>query len=488
MPFALATEGPDLPGHGRCWRREARSAWLRLAVLLILVANLSAGEEHANLLVHLNVVAAYALATAAAIALALLRRGPSWAGAAFIVLDALLVLALFHEHLFARSPGFDHELTASGIAVSFLLLAHVALRLKARLVALFAGLVLAGWLPLIALAALWGAGPAHHAVSLGAEAALASAFTFAAFTLFLLVSDHAAVVRSAVASERRRTSLSRFFSPAVVAELEAEGATPALHRRDAAVMFVDLRSFSRFSEGVEPMEVASMLSEYRDLVAGAVFAHGGTVDKFIGDGVMAVFGHPRAAPDDAARALRCAEEVAASLARWGKARGRAGRQALDAGVGVHYGSVVAGVLASGGHHEFSIFGDAVNVAERMEGATKLLDASVVVSHALLDRVPRRPEDKAWVLRGGLDLDGRSGPVYVAYLPRRHRLDPSGRSPALHASAEPRRFQRENSEAGAPSLVALLPGAAGSSDTPQTATGPSVLDTAHCRASRTGEPE
>lgn len=415
-PFALTTEQPGLSVEQRRWRREARSALLRLAVLAILVANLWAGEEHANLFVHLSVVATYALATATAVGLATAQRGPRWTGAAFIVIDALLVLSLFHEHLFLPYPSLNHALTAASTAVAFLLLSHAALWLKARLVGLFTGVVVAGWLPLIALTAAMTVEGRHAHFALGAELAIAAAFLFAAFTLVLLISDHAQLVRNAVASERRRASLSRFFAPAIVAELEARGEPPPLERRDAAVMFVDLRSFTLFSEAAQPFEVASLLSEYRELVASAVFAWGGTVDKFIGDGVMAVFGHPRAATDDAGRALRCAEEVAARLARWSEQRRQAGKVPLEAGIGIHYGPVVAGVLASGGHHEFSVFGDAVNVAERLERATKGLDASVVASEALLDRVPAS-EAKAWRGRHEIDLDGRSGRITVARLPR-----------------------------------------------------------------------
>lgn len=417
-------EGPDPPVSEHRWRREARSAWLRLVVLLILLANLSTGEEHAELSVQFGVAAAYALATATAIVLATLRRGPGWVSTALIVLDALLVLALFHEHLFARRPGASHALDVAGMAVSFLLLNHVALRLRADLVSLFAGLVLAGWLPLVVLSAFRGSGQVDRAVDLGAEAALASAFAFAASTLYLLVSDHAALVSSAVASERRRASLSRFFAPAIVAELETMRNVPALEQRDAAVMFVDLRSFSRFSETVETREVAIMLSEYRELVVSTVFGWGGTVDKFIGDGVMAVFGHPRAALDDGERALRCALELSDRLATWAQTRRRDGRHCLEAGIGVHYGPVMAGILSSGGHHEFSVFGDAVNVAERLERASKILDASAVISRSLLDRVPPHLVRDRWLVRDGLRLGGRSEPIDVAYLPRPRELEPS----------------------------------------------------------------
>lgn len=128
-------------------------------------------------------------------------------------------------------------------------------------------------------------------------------------------------------------------------------------------MFVDLRSFTRFSEEASPEEVAKLLSEYRELVVEAVFAHGGMIDKFIGDGVMAAFGQPHKADDDAARALQCALQLRGALAEWKTQRSRRGDKVLDAGIGLHMGTVMGGILESGSHDEFTLFGDAVNVAK-----------------------------------------------------------------------------------------------------------------------------
>ena len=122
---------------------------------------------------------------------------------------------------------------------------------------------------------------------------MALAFAFAAFVGYLLTQDHNVLLRSALKTERHRLNFSRFFSPKIVAELEAKADALGLERRDAAVMFVDLRSFTRFSEIVPVETLSEMLAEYRELVTGAVFDHGGTIDKFIGDGVMALFGQPR---------------------------------------------------------------------------------------------------------------------------------------------------------------------------------------------------
>lgn len=398
------------------WRLERRAAWLRPAVLVILAANLWAGERHANHDVHLAAVGMYALATGTAVWMAQARMGPRWAGSAFIVVDALLVLALLHEHLVQLTPTLDHAVTAAVTASSFLLLSHSALRLRANLVGLFAGLVLAGWLPLAAYAAL-RASTAAQPVAYGAEAALAAAFAFASLTLLMLISEHGRAVRGAVESERRRANLSRFFAPAIVGEIEASGRSIALERRFLSVMFVDLRCFSEIARDAAPLEVATLLSEYRNLVTDTVFAWRGTVDKFMGDGVMAVFGYPHSAPDDARRALRCAEELAERLARWSEGRAFGDNGPVRAGIGLHCGEVVAGLLACRDQDELSVFGDAVNVAERLERASKALDARVVTSMELVACAGCALSEQHWLAGRRVSLEGSDRQIEVAYMPR-----------------------------------------------------------------------
>jgi adenylate cyclase len=421
--LGLGSTEPAISREERRWRREARSAWLRLAVLLILLANLLAGEPHGNLLVHANVLGAYTLATAAALALALGRRGPAWTGTLFVVIDAALVVALIHEHLFDASGLLEHKLTTPVLAIAFLLLHHVALRLTPRLVVVFAMIVVAGWLSLLVVtAALHGF---DHRVEAGpqpqppywSEGALVAAFGFATLVAFLLTRDHGLLLRQAIRSEQRRHSLSRFFSPRVVAGLQTGTFSTALERREAAVIFVDLRSFTTFAETATPHDLAELLIEYRQHVTRLVFEWGGTVDKFIGDGVMAVFGHPVPAANDAQQALSCALRLAVVLDGWKRQRQGDGKAALDAGIGLHFGPVVGGIISSGNHDEFTVFGDAVNVAERLERLTKTLGASIVVSAAALNRVPSAEDVAPWLWKHEVELHGRSGLVSVAYLSR-----------------------------------------------------------------------
>ena len=410
----------------RRWRRETRSCWLRVVAFTILGLNLAVAK-HDNIFVHANIVMGYGLATLVALASAWSRTGPVWLSSALVVVDALLVVVLFHEHLFAPGPTFDHSLTAPSLAVAFVLLTQVALQLRPRLVLLFAGLVIFGWLSLLAIAARNHTSTATETagnwVEFSIEGSLAAAFGFAAFVCYLLTNDHNVILRTAIASERHRKSLARFVSPIVLSEIQTTGDSLRLARRRAAVMFVDLLSFTRFGESVAPEEVAELLAEYRAIVTEAVFAENGMVDKFVGDGVMAAFGQPYEAKDDSIRALRCALQLKDSLAQWKAARMKMGKASLDAGIGLHAGTVIGGVLESGSHDEFTLFGDVVNVAQRLERLTRPLNAVVVVSEEVLLANPTSLKDAAWIWQDAVELAGRNGKMRIAYLPRAKTKEP-----------------------------------------------------------------
>lgn len=413
---------PALPAttDARRRHRELRSSWLRLAAFAVLVLNLAIAK-HGDVFAHATIVTGYGLATLLALASALSRTGPFWLSTAFVVIDALLVVVLFHEHLFSPSRTFDRSLTAPSLAVAFVLLTHVALWLRPRLVLLFSGLVIVGWLSLLVVAAARRTGTemltAPDWQEFWVEGSLAAAFAFAAFVCYFLTKDHNVILRAAITSERHRQSLAKFVSPIVLSEVQATGDSLKLGRRRAAVMFVDLLSFTRFGESVPPEEVADLLAEYRAIVTEAVFAENGMVDKFVGDGVMAAFGQPYETADDSVRALRCALRLADSLAGWKATRMERGKAALDAGIGLHVGTVIGGVLESGSHDEFTLFGDVVNVAQRLERLTRQLNAAVVVSEAILLANPTSARNVEWIWQDATKLTGRDGKLRIAYLPR-----------------------------------------------------------------------
>ena len=405
----------------RQWRYETRSGWLRLLVILVLVLNLLVAGNERNVLIYAQIVGGYTVTSALMLVLASIRRSQLWTVITSIIVDAVLVVALLHEHLLGPDGNFDHQLTTPSLAVAFLLLGNTALYLVPRLVVLFTSIVVTGWLSLIVVMAHSHAALtplAHHVpTSILSDAALAAAFTLAAFVAFLITLDHTRLLKQATDSENRRQNLSRFFSPMVVSDLEVGQTCLDLKRRDAAVMFVDLRSFTLFAEQARQRELIELLADYRHLVTQAVFEAGGTVDKFIGDGVMAVFGQPQAKPDDTKRALKCALRLAHQLSQWKDARHQQGKPSLDAGIGLHVGSVFGGVLQSGQHDEFTVFGDAVNVAERLERLTKSLGASLVVSTLVLERAGPIETSPVWKYKDNVELDGRTGLLKISYLAR-----------------------------------------------------------------------
>lgn len=415
-----ASQELSMSADQRRWHRERRSAWLRLVALAVLIVNLGLASRPDSVIVHVNVIAAYGVATIVALLLAELQRGARWFAWIYIVFDALLVVVLFHEHLFAPSKEVDHTLTAPSLAIGFLLLMHVALRLRPIMVALFSSLVILGWLALLTVAVeahlSKGAALTLDWSSFLTEAALAAAFGFAALVCGLLTYDHNVLLKAAVLAERRRANLSRFFSPTVLTELQTTGDSLALAQRDVAVLFVDLRSFTRLSESIPPASLANLLVEFRELVTREVFAHGGMIDKFIGDGVMAAFGQPKSTPDDAARALECALHLTTALREWRDARERRGEIGPQAGVGIHFGMAIGGVLRSGSHDEFTLVGDVVNVAQRLEQLCKPLGASIVASWEVITAA-RGAMVAAWSYENGVELQGRVGRMRIGYLPR-----------------------------------------------------------------------
>ncbi len=398
--------------------REIRSASLRFVALSILFANLVFGDSQSSFATHITVSLVYLGISVASVIVAIHfpRREDLKAG--FVALDAVLVVVVLYEHILASPITDNHNLTTSSLVVAFILLNHIALKLDRRLIVLFSTIVVTSWLLMLAVMAY-----RHHANAAGTllrnffnqDLTLSISFGFTALAVYLLARDHDRTRGHALKIEERRMNLSRFFSPTVVSALEDASAVLDLERRNAAIMFVDIRDFTSYSETANAREFARVLAEYRRIVAGTVFAYGGTVDKFIGDGVMAVFGQPKPRPDDAHRALACAISLTAALDRWRLGNVEQGGPLLETGIGLHYGTVIGGVLESGFHDEFTVIGDAVNVAQRLETQSKKLRSPLVISMTMMDQVPGAPCARQWLRKDKVKLDGRKEPIDIAYL-------------------------------------------------------------------------
>jgi adenylate cyclase len=129
-----------------------------------------------------------------------------------------------------------------------------------------------------------------------------------------------------------------------------------------------------------------LLREFHGRLARLAFAHGGTVDKYIGDAIMVHFGTPRPQPDDPARALACAAAMIEEIARWNEERRAKGEFAVALGIGVHYGEVLVGNIGDARRLEYTVLGDTVNVASRLERLTREAGTPLIVSEALVSAV------------------------------------------------------------------------------------------------------
>src|SRR5438477_12183036 len=224
--------------------------------------------------------------------------------------------------------------------------------------------------------------------------------------------------RRRAAAERARTNLARYFSPNIV-ELLAARDEPlgAVRRQTVAVLFLDIVGFTRMAERMPPEAVVTMLRQFHERMTAQIFACGGTVEKYIGDAIFAVFGLPNAGPQDASNALRCAEGMLAALDAWNKERAEAGESPVAIGIGLNYGPAVVGDVGSAHGLSFTVIGDTVNTASRLQGLTRSLDTPLVVGDALVEAIAAGSSAETALLerfqdQGNQELRGRTEPVRI----------------------------------------------------------------------------
>ncbi|GIK25449.1 MAG: adenylate/guanylate cyclase domain-containing protein [Betaproteobacteria bacterium] len=218
-----------------------------------------------------------------------------------------------------------------------------------------------------------------------------------------------------------RAAFAGFVSPVVLREILGGRLQPQLggERREICLLFSDIRGFTTLSESLPPEEVTRLLDRYFGRMVAAIHAHGGTLDKFMGDGIMAFFGAPQPRDNPCADAFAAARAMLGALAGFNRELAAEGRPPLAIGIGLHYGAAVVGYIGAADRHEYTAIGDAVNAASRIEGLTKEAGYPLLASRAVLDRLPDRD---GFAPLGELAVKGRAAVEVFGWRPPPYPAD------------------------------------------------------------------
>lgn len=289
------------------------------------------------------------------------------------------------------------------LAVFLFLTMLSALSLRERQV--FAAAAVA-WLFQSLLNARAGLPSIHHVstpVMLGLTAWLVSAFP----------RRRLRTIHETAEREARRNRLARYFSPGVAEVIEQRDELGAGEACEISVLFADIRDFTKLSEKLDAAEVVTILNEFHGRMVEEVFRQAGTLDKYLGDGLMAYFNAPVRQPDHAVRAVKCALAMDTALRNWNEENGDSSDRQLLAGFGIHCGHAVVGAIGAPHRREFTAIGDAVNVASRLQKLPKQFDGSILVSEAIRDLAA--DSDLVFEAAGEVEVRGREKKVRV-FLP------------------------------------------------------------------------
>lgn len=309
--------------------------------------------------------------------------------------DVLLLMALIWSFTLQYDAPAALYLKAPTLLYAFVIIALRALRFDASHVLLTGGLAIAGWLTLVLIAArdapMTNDYPTYMtslSVLWGAEAEKVASLLGVTLVLALAVSRARGLLVRTVVEETAARELSRFLDADAAKRVRTSGVELKAgdgELKPMAVMFLDLRGFSAAAAVLPPADVIAILREYQSRFVPIIEAAGGSVDKYLGDGILVSFGGGERKGSEAADAFAAVPALVAAGDAWAAERARADLPPLDVAVAITHGEVVHGVIGHDDRLEFTIIGDAVNVAAKLEKHAKLERARVIATKAAYSR-------------------------------------------------------------------------------------------------------
>ncbi len=238
--------------------------------------------------------------------------------------------------------------------------------------------------------------------------------------------------------DKVKNLFSKFHGSSVAEDLIKNDIGVGGSNKNVTVFFSDIRGFTKFSEGRTPEEVVTMLNEYFAVMVKIINSHGGVVDKFIGDAIMAVWGAPKASDKDTHNAVRACIEMRSALEKLNHLRRNRGQTDIMIGMGLHCGQAISGTIGSDERMEYTVIGDTVNMTSRIEASTKAFGSDLLVSEAVYDKVK---DDFMFHLGGVAEVKGKSEPLKMFKV--RGYKDQSGKM--IEVKTEFSDYQAEDAE-------------------------------------------
>jgi adenylate cyclase len=384
----FGTGGKDLPRGVRAAVEQEQDAserligWMQLGLVLTFGALWTLAPKPEDFTAQARVVlvpwvlGAYLGFTSLRIWLAYRRQLPAWLLSLSVAADMALLLTLiwsFHIQ-FDQPPSF--YLKAPTFLYVFIFIALRALRFEARYVMLSGFVATLGWVCMVAYALPDSAITRNYVVYLTSNNILLGAefdkilaiLATTAILALAIVRARALLIRS-IAEQTARQELTRFFAPEIADKILASKEQLRSgfgELRDAAILIADIRGFTKLARRLAPDETIALLSEYQERLVPVLQRHGGSIDKFLGDGILATFSAALPSNTYAADALAAVDDILEEALAWASEREAKGREPLSIHIAMTTGRVVFGAVGTKSRLEYTVIGDAVNVAAKLD--------------------------------------------------------------------------------------------------------------------------